>query len=472
MAHAHPTGFSVLGSVRGLLAAALVTALVVPTLTGCSSDESRQHTPAVAKADDATATQPASEEAEAQSAILTDEAERLVDGATFLEAVEKFKKAQELNPANLRAQFWSKFLAPIVELKGALGRIRPIYGAVPRGEVAYNKLVANVSNSMPSAWQHYFLRAPADIQTPEQFQELVDRVILRLTELREWIEKNKNETLRLRLSNFLASGWANWSFFGHGNGGANGCVANLPSGSSFRLPGCERRRTPDRVLVNRADFEGLKYMVTSMEAYFTLLNAYRIHPEAVRDAVKRQDPLSESAPFNLLREISRTNSLPLRSRTSLTRLLDHANDLFIATQYAKDNKPVLCPEGREAKRTGNLVPFGICISETKDENGESVYTRTIRILQDLTDGAAIPMETIVRERAGTTPARLYRFEIYVRKLLEDPPDDLTRINPMTFDRCNNVLSLNEQPLVRYLKAGSINELLRLEPHTCPLETRP
>ncbi len=374
------------------------------------------------------------EEKIAMSEVVTDEAEEKVALSTLNQAWGGFNEALQLHPGNHRAAFWSEFLKPILEMKGMIARIRPLYLKQELGLERYMRLIKDLEMGSSPEWVKFITDGPNDIDTDERAFELMDRQIVALDSLRIFLKANKDRSFALRAPLKLLQ-------LKQTHKKNDKCAALTIMMSQFR--GC-----PEAGMitfkVNRADLEGLQYIVSAEMLQIAMLFAYKVNPIALFENTQYNRTFKEKAALVMK---GYDGGLFARNRLSLAN--EALADWTVAQRYVVLNQAELCKNGRfsHENRAGYLFTSGFCFGHTNGtiEKGVLEMFETIAAGKPLSVDAAFVSAPV---------------SIYPLKFFNEPPKSIASLMPTSFNPDGEALSVNEAPFSPYFASGTMNDLLQ------------
>lgn len=430
-----------------------VLAVVLFLLTACAPPAGTTSNPAVTAAAKDAYSHLNSEEKIAMSEVLTDDGEEKIDFASLNDAWGKFSEAIQLNPGNARAQFWQAALKPVIEHKGILTRIRPLYLKQKDGANRYKVFKKEVFEGLLPAQQKFLVDGAPDIDTDEKFLEWLDRGILSLDALRTFIQQNKEKTFSLRIPSasffrhivLLAKTKTNCPSLGFLRG-ADSCHESPTGMFPFKL--------------NRADFEVLQYGVSYQMAQLSLLYAFKLNPVSLISGQRGR--LSTKEYHETLRA-GYDGSLMARNHIALAKSV--VPDFIVAERYIMDNQDELCPEGSSRYLESNqrrqfLFGTGICVSEGPINH----EARNLEILESILNGHPVKIEQAFVQK----PVVVDFF-----KILNQPPANVSAFFPASYDASGDPTSFDDKSFSPYVD-GSATDLYRarlLERENCKAAQR-
>ncbi len=368
-----------------------------------------------------------SEEKLAMSDVLTDDGEEKLRFETINEAWGQFNQALELNPENQRAIFWREFLRPLLETKGLLARIRPLYMKNPDGLNRYTAVRRQLSIDVAPAFFDFLNDGPNDIDTDEKFLDWMDRAILSLDTLRTFIKNNKDKTYRLRVPEQLI---ASEKIENERDGS---CAAMTFMTSTFT--GCPANGMFS-VQLNRADLEGLQYIVSRQMFEFSLLYAYRLSPTKLIEG-QRGRQSTKGFLEGLLKGYD--GNLLARNRIALAKSV--LPDWIAAQRFVIENQDELCDSGKSRDRQST----GLCVQKGPINH----EARNLELLETLMLGHPVQID----QSLLASPVK-----VHVMKIFNEPPASISSFFPVEYDEVGDPVRFNDRSYSPFFTEGSANTL--------------
>lgn len=374
------------------------------------------------------------------SEISADEGEELLSPETLDRALEKFDIAVKANPSNSRAQFWRSFLRFQMELKGIVARVRPLFASLPSGDFRYERFADRVlENTTPDSRQFY-LSGPADITSPELFQEWLDRLTLRLAEARETYHTLKTgREFQIRAPRAFIAGSSSPSTSGQRCQGRFGPIVYQPADCNSAY---------FEAYLNRADLEVLTSALSVFQTELTVLNAWRLDSSMTALMV---DNAASPTSLSVAQWIN-SGHAKLRSASTMKASRAATRDFASSYQWLMRNQKNACPKGRESKknRPGYLFAFGLCFITKAGEEAEAA--KLVQILETVINGGALTSSMIGEKR--------FDFTFDWVRFFEEPLDSLSSLREVKVNECSEVTSINDSSMKTYFPKGSINDFLK------------
>ncbi|MEK7356058.1 MAG: hypothetical protein AAB250_06385, partial [Bdellovibrionota bacterium] len=293
------------GTMRSSIVAVALASVFV--ITGCSPGGSNDNNPGgVGKYGDDGSNDPIY-----VAEIRADEGEDLLAPASLDSSLEKFEASIRANPSNPRAQFWRSYLRIQLELKGFVTRVQPLFAGLPNGENRYERFADMMLKDMTPDTRQFYLSGPADITTPELFQEWLDRFVLRLVEARESYSALKaGREFQIR---------APRAYFGSTNSPDSKKKCQSKWGPIVVQPAdCDSAYF--EAYLNRADLEVLTSAISTFQTQLTVLNAWRMDPVIAGKFAEHTYPISATEMMTWINEGNgklRANAAMKKSKTAV-----------------------------------------------------------------------------------------------------------------------------------------------------------
>jgi hypothetical protein len=374
---------------------------------------------------------------------LADQGEKLFAAMNISDAYGQFSAASELDPTNARVKFWRGILKPVLEMKGIVTRVRPLYLSHPQGAERYAAMRASYETPANSPATRFMLEGPEDIRTVEDFFNWLDHVRGSFMEMREALRSLRESEITIKLpAGFTLSDYNN--------------VCRPTQFGPIRWGGITNPCDPtmsNSVGLNRADFEALLVATSYFQAQIELLTAYRINPMALmipdEDMAKSSVDNKTTTEIFMRRLLDIENGGKLSSSKPFMGVIDGSKDLLIGMKFMLQHQYEICRQDTSLAedRPGYLFNFGLCPSRRPGETDS--WERTVNVLESILagNGYAVPETT---EHPDDT--------VFLMKFLTQPPEDLHDFFPFESDNCGRSYA-NLKPLSPYFKSGLPGRLL-------------
>lgn len=387
------------------------------------------------------------EEKAAMSEVLTDEAEEKLTFTTLHELKPQFEEAVKLSKGNVRAKFWIEIMNPMLKMRGILNRIRPLYLQQEHGMERYQILVHGLEQSSSSDYRRFLTESDnsggpdsREITSDKEFRLWMDEVIVSLNQLRLFLKENKDRTIQLRVPQ-------KWMF------GDSSPEKNLEKKDgrcgafSFMFTKVAACSASGMVSfkVNRADLEGIQYIVSAQMFQLSLLYAFNLNPIVMFDGFSNR---STKAVVLMLTK-GYDGSLLHRNRLSIGK--DLLPEWLAAQKYFLSSQAELCRTGEYSSRNrpGYLFSTGYCLDSKKSEHDR----KSIAIIETLIAGKPIEVEQTFLDKKTT---------IDVVKFISEPPSNILSLMPKTYTFDGVPLTVENQAYERYFGTGSMLEILEAQ----------
>ncbi len=367
---------------------------------------------------------------------LTDDAESTLAIDTLDAALVKLNEALKLNPANARADVWVSFIKLELELKGILARVRPFIESMPNGEYEYQKMLDSQSSDQ-DLLRRFYLDGPNDIRTADDFQEWVDRIDLRLTELRETLARHKGEEIRLLVPNNAFA-----TFQQGASRKKNDCSGKEWGPIKYQPSDCSQSASEFRL--NRTDMEAVSTLLSSYQAAIAVMNAYRLSQDVI-NKIRTEAYYADGTAFGILVR----DGAQLRTKQNIKVVGDNFRDFALAARYIIEHQKEACPKGRESvsNRKGYLFGYGICIGTVL--SGTNSLERTNAMINQVLNRLPITIQT----NGASLP-----LEVDVNRFLQTPIPNLHDFDPLSQSACGTYQP-NLTPLKAYVVKGDLEKAL-------------
>lgn len=414
----------------------LLIATVAIALSGCAKFESHpglanSNRPPVGRLDD-------------ESENIADEGEALLVPQTLEQAREKFRLAVEHNSENARALFWLDVVDVLLEFKGIVARVQPLFASTDEGASRYAALRRSLGPRYSEAQARYLLSGREDIRTPEEASEFLDRMRLRVYKLRTTIRKIQDTEITVTLPKELIGERSAQTKT------ACGIVNFGPIQFRFDDQVCSGN-TSVPFGVNRADFNAILQMLSYYQVMLDFWTAYKINPVAYMNTSYEKVVTKADAEKKVRALFSEKLDGSLSRPQPFIGLKEMAADTFQALRYESEHQKELCPAGYSSpnNRKGYLLSTGSCITVM---SGRSNNQRTMDVLESFLAGQ--PAQT----KEGDI--------IHLDSLINDPPKTLKEFFPLRFDDCGQITSFNIRPLQKVYPSLRAETLFRSQ-KACP-----
>jgi hypothetical protein len=386
------------------------------------------------------------------SEALADAGEKILDPNHMPEAFGKFSEAVKLNPENNRAKFWTALLKPMLQLKGIVTRVRPLYAQANPGASA----TIPIGKGM-SPFDTFLRDGPEDIHTAEELGAWMDSFKAAISDARVTIRAIKGSEISI----VMPEAFMPTMVLGQGS-----THCNETSFGPVQFSGVDDTCGTSNSLqvgLNRADLEALLIGLGAYESYLEVASAYRLNPLAFFQTqhAKVESKADAQVFFKTLLNVKDGGTL--RSAKPFEAFKDTSSDIVLGLRYMLENQTSLCPKGHSTfeNRNGYLVSMGFCVDQPDPLNPqESQTARTLHGFEMFLAGASTDIVIGGKLIAAISPL----------KLIDSPIADLKDLAPIKFDDCGRLISLNTKITAQYFTSGSFEDVLAAGARTekaCP-----
>jgi hypothetical protein len=373
----------------------------------------------------------------AMSEVLADEAEEKLGFSTLNEAWGGFNESLQLNPNNTRAQLWKDFLKPILDTRGIIARVRPLYMKQGHGVERYAKLRRGIDQSPNAGYRSFFTEGPQDIDTDAKLREWMDIQISSLESFRNFLKANKDQTFTIRAPvEFVAGVWS--------NGRADKCSALKTINPKFA--GCPETGMM-KFKMNRAELEAFQYAVAVYIVQLSVMYAYNLNPVLMFD-----DTNHGLKPKTRIENMLSGYDGGILEKNRLALALSIVPDAVVSVRYFINNQEELCrgskADGRQS-RPGFLLAWTACMFD----RGASEGTKLLELLETMLNGQPVKVNLGALNTEVT---------VYPLKFLQSPPPNITPFAPTKFDADGRYESFNENVYSPYFAKGTINDVINAQ----------
>lgn len=359
-------------------------------------------------------------------------AESLVRDNTMHQAWQLAFRALEQDQFNKRAQFVLKTTAPLMEFKGIYKRILPVVSVQPINYKKYTKYLSDLqkANYQPDMTR-FFMNGEPDLHSERQVQDVLEKVVERMDELRDWLKENRKTDFAI--TTYEVTGDAT-------------CSAQELRSNVWKLTNCRTGVVKRKAKMNIADFEAARLAVAGVQTYLAITTAYSFDG-AMKNL--RLLPKKENTTQEKFENLSKIKGLGELRNTKFQVLLPKVmTDFAVGLKIAKKMHKTLCPKGEVAdnSRNGMLFHAGLCA-----ENAG--YTDTvIATIEAMGRGQLVKLAMATNEEAVDATFNAKAF-------FQNPPRDLLSLAPK-FDGCGEVESLGDGTVNGVFVNGELNTILR------------
>lgn len=377
-----------------------------------------------------------SEEKVALSDVLVDESEEKLGFLTLVHHSEKMKEALELNPNNFRAKFWYELLQPFAQLRGIVGRVRPLYLKQPMGLERYQILVRGLERNSTSDYFRFMTELDnttgKPIESDAEFRAWMDEMLSALNGLRIFIRDNKDRNLELRVPQ-------RWVFPHSNPDRTDGRCGAFSFHSITKLAACSRSGMVSFRL-NRADFEAVQYVISAQLFQFAFLYSFNLNPLVALDG------FSNRRPNEIVAMLTKGYDGKLLPGNKLALGNEIMQEWLVAQKYFRQSQDEVCKNGdyTPRNRPGYLLAFGFCIRNSDFAE----FEKTTATLEALVQGKPIS----IGQRFSKNQS------IDIKKFINQPPESILPLMPTGFTFDGEMLAADDSAYQRYLGVGSITTL--------------
>lgn len=365
-------------------------------------------------------------------------AEKLIRSNTIHIANKVAFQALELNQWNTRAQFVQKMTAPVIELKGIYRRVLPIASVRPKKYREYKNFLNQIQHEnvgMPDLTK-FLLDGQPDLHRESEAQDVVEKYVERIDELRDWLKENRKQDFTLNY--YIPQGAE-----------VPACTAKEKASGVWEVSNCTRNVQKVTAKLNMADFEALRQAFAGIQVYSAMATAYSVDgifksggsiPDEGATAKMKYESVSAIKGVGQLRN---TKFYVLAPKVM--------SDFVVGYKVAKKLHKELCPNGTDENesRPGMLFHRGICAEQLEDGD------RVVALLDALAKG-----------KITTTAMQITNAKMDVtldsKTFLRNPPKDLRDLGPVGFDSCGNVKSLGDGTAAGLFAKAELNPILAHE----------
>lgn len=361
-------------------------------------------------------------------------AESLVRPNTIVQAYKLAFRALEHNQYNIRAQFVLKATQPMMELKGIYKRIEPISRQRASEYRNYLSSVAEMkaNKHVPDTYA-FLLDGPADLQTEGQVQDVIEKYVEKVDELRDWLKENRKVAHTL-------------NYYVETNGSAAPCTAKETAPNTWVLKNCNRDVQKFSGAMNIADFEMIRQHVSGIQTYIAMTTAY-----SVDGVFAKSGKLPWYARANtVVPAFSKVNGIGHLRNTKFFAMLPKVTaDLVIGMRAAKKMQAEICPKGQSVggSRKGMLINGGICIEQS------SRMDRLISTLDLMAHGRLATTNIL-------TGGKSVKATVDTKTFMQNIPGDVRELGPVSYDKCGDVVAIGDGRINGLFVRGELNAALR------------
>jgi hypothetical protein len=258
--------------------------------------------------------------------------EQLVSPISFMYADIVFDLALKANPDNKRAQFYKALIKPMMMMKGALNRIKPVVDSLPEeNQKEYSDFLAK---SPESALKTFLMDGPQDIKTEEDALKFMDSYRAAWEDIRIFMKENKDLNMEVNVMTLPGNQAALEKATGE-------CVAENHMNQEFVVSDCNYLKAL-KINISRADVEAMQHIAAGMQIYQILGTSYTL--DGVRDFAERNQDKQLTSEEIVEHFINSTTAGKLRNN-ELTKIPELGTDAIAGARWALSIQNKLCPAG-------------------------------------------------------------------------------------------------------------------------------
>lgn len=387
------------------------------------------------------------EEKAAMSEVLTDEAEEKLTFTTLHELRPQFEEAVKLGKGNVRARFWIEIMNPMLKMRGIVNRIRPLYLQQEYGMERYQILVRGLEQTSSSDYRRFLTESDnsggpdsREIHSDKEFRLWMDEVIVSLNQLRLFLKENKDRTIQLRVPQKWMFGDSAPEKHLEKQDGRCGALSFMFT----KVAACSASGMVS-FKVNRADLEGIQYVVSAQMFQLSLLYAFNLNPIVMFDG------FANRSTKEVVRRLTKGYDGSLLHRNRLSVGKDLLPEWLAAQKYLLSSQAELCRTGENSSqnRPGYLFSTGYCLEKHRSDNDR----KSIAIIEALIAGKPIEVEQAFLEK---------KTIVDIVKFISDPPSNILPLMPKTYTFDGLPLTVENQAYERYFGTGSMQEVLQAQ----------
>lgn len=353
--------------------------------------------------------------------------EQLISPVSFMYADLVFELALKANPENKRAQFFKVLLKPMMSIKGALSRIKPVVKTLtPEQQKEYNDFIQKAPNS---ALKTFLLDGPEDILNEEDALNFMDGYRASWEEIRQFMKDNKDLNLDINIMTMEGTAAALEK-------ASEACKTTSNDGVITVNADCSYLNAL-KVNISRADVEAIQQIAAGMQIYHTLATSYSL--DGVRQFAEKNKDNKLSAKQVINHFSKSTNAGKLRNN-GLAQIPQLGLDAISGTRWALSAQDQLCKSGavNSENRKGFLFEQGLCINKT-DSKGKPVED-VLKTVEAVLIGGLMTIDNQSSDRQSVTA------DIKPVAPLSNPMSDLRSLTPTSYNKCGNPVALADSSI--------------------------
>lgn len=374
-------------------------------------------------------------------------AEQLFTYQGFEFANDIADQALALDATNLRAQFYKALLGPMMLQKGILVRVERLAAKERRIDRQYKAYIEKLQNETPESNLKSFLFATSEpnFANENDILNFVGQLSTSMDNIRLFAKNNKSKSFVIHASDGM---WGELQ-----SRLQQACKTTYDRKTGTYKYDCPSKKDIMNVGVDRADFEVIQHtaaleqiFISSAQSYdlsglFDVLLNYQDAGPNVRYSVVLNDLLKD-AKFGVLR----TDHI-------FSKIKELGLEGIMALRWAGANQGTLCPKGFPSgqNRFGMLFNQGMCYYlSTKT-------TRDIGRMESVLNGSIIETRF-----TNSNPGEVYITDVKPAVLLDNPIKDLRSLTPITYDACNQIISVADDSLNGVFINHDLNTVFRFQ----------
>ena len=368
-------------------------------------------------------------------------AEQLISVQGFAYANEVADLALQIDSSNVRAQFVKALLGPIMVNEGIYVRVKPLVSKDLETEENYNKAIADLNNKVPnSTIKSFATNGSSDINDESDIQNYIDAMADSFKTIRQFAKNNKNAELTVMTSDGM--------FKAMQDRYTKSCEVTKVSDYNYTTT-CPNAVHSLEVKLNRADFEALQISASGYELAFALYNSYNLtgSVDKLLSLKGRSDVDGKSVIEELLQN---KQFATLRSGNGFSKIKEMGSDAISGMRWVIQNQSALCKFGKNkgTNRVGSLFNEGLCVNDSAD------MQKSLTSAEEMLSGKIY--ETDIKL---TSSYQVHKTTVKPLALLDSPIADLRTVAPSAYDKCGNVVAIQDPTLSGILVNGDANIIL-------------
>ncbi len=423
---------------KALLAPLVCAGLVGVVNTACSNKDEGQKNSVVV---DTNALQQSGRTMMESAENLALAGEQLVSPISFMYADLVFDLALRANPDNKRAQFYKALIKPMMVMKGAMKRIRPVINSLSaEQQTEYNDFIAKSPNS---ALKTFLLDGQEDITTEEDALGLMDEYRAAWEGIRVFMKENKDLNMVVNIMTLPGNQSAL-------DKAAEECATQNHMNEVFEIENCSYLNALE-INISRADVEVIQQIAAGMQIHNILMTSYSL--DGVRSYIEANQDNDLTAQDAIEHFKNSTTAGKLR-HNDLTKIPEFGADAIAGMRWAMAAQQQLCPSNVTSKenRKGFLFEEGICVERT-DKDGKPIEDLLATIEAALT-GGLISIEGI-KANGDVVAADIKPVAPFA-----NPVQDLRSLSPISYNNCGNPVALADSTIGGFFPNADGNTFLK------------